>query len=388
MIPIQYNVRSLLVRKTTTLATIVGIALVVFILSAALMVSEGLTAAMLRSGPPDRAIVLRKGSDVEMSSSIDSKNVGIILSAPGVRASETGPIGAGEVLIVIAQEKTGTDGQVANVPVRGVPHNVMQVRPEIRVIDGRPAKPSTDEVIIGKNIAGRFSGFGIGQSFELKKNRPVTVVGIFEAGGSAFESEVLVDVDTMRGSFGRQGMVSSVTVQLEGPGKFDAFRAQVEHDKQLGLEALRVPDYYERQGEATNMFLLGVGMFIAFFFIVAAVIGAFITMNTAVASRKKEIGTMLAIGFSRRSILFSFLTESVILTLIGSGFGVVLASFLGLVEFSMMNFTSWSEISFAFSLAPNIAITALVVGVFMGLFGGIIPAIRAAFMKPIDAMRA
>jgi len=388
MIPVRYNVRSLFVRKTTTLATLGGIALVVFILAAALMLSEGLQAAMQNSGPPGRAVVLRKGSDVEMSSSIDSKTVGLILSAPGVAKKNGQPVGAGEAFIVIAQEIVGTDGQVANVPVRGVTPDIFTLRPEIRLVEGRPAKPGTDEVIIGDGIAGRFVGMSIGETFELRKNRPLTVVGIFEANGSAFESEVLADLDTVTSSFGRQGAVSSVTVELVSVAQFDAFRDYLESDKRLGLEALRVPDYYERQAEMTHTFLVGVGLFVSIFFIAAAVIGAFITMNTAVARRKREVGTLLALGFPKRAILGSFVLESMLLTLLGAAVGIACASVLGNFEFSMMNFQSWSEISFSFSLSPSVAITSAVVGVGMGFFGGILPALRAAYLKPILAMRA
>lgn len=389
MIPLRYNVRSLLVRRTTSLATLVGIALVVFVLASALMLTAGIEKALSSSGTVGHAIILRKGSDAEMASSIETSTVGMILAAPGVKRDSSGkPIGSGEIVTVILGDKVGEPGSVSNVLVRGVADNVMALRPDARIIDGRPAKPGSDEVIIGRAIRGRFVGMDLGGHFDLKKNRPLTVVGVFEAGGSSFESEVWADVETVRSSFGREGTVTSVTVALESPTKHDTFETAVEQDKRLGLEVLRETTYYEKQSESTALFMSIIGWFISVFFVIAAMIGAFITMNTAVAHRKREVGTLRAIGFSRSAILSSFLLECIVLAVAGAALGLVAASLMSFVHFPVINQASWSELVFTFQMTPGIVIAALVVGGLTGLLGGIIPAFRASRLRPIDALRA
>jgi len=389
MIPISYNVRSLMVRKTTTFATAGGIALVVFVLAAAMMLSAGVKKTLVAGGRPDNAIVTRKGSGAELSSSIENNLVSLVLSAPGVKKDETGaPLGSGETVVVIAQDKLGgAAGQVSNVQVRGVPDNVMKVRPDVHIIEGRPAKPGTDECIIGKNLVGNYRGMNIGEKFDLKKNRPVTVVGVFEAGGSSFESEVWASVETARSSFGREGLVSSITVRLDSPAKFDAFKATIETDKQLLLEAERETTYYEKQSQATALFVSVLGTVISIFCAFGATLGAMNTMFAAVAQRRREVGTLRALGFSKFEILTSFVAESTVLTVAGGLVGLVASLLLTFAHVSLMNQASWSEITFSFTPTPGILTGAVVAGVLMGLIGGFLPAIKAAGTSPIEAMR-
>lgn len=389
MIPISYNVRSLLVRKTTTFATAGGIALVVFVLAAAMMLSAGVKKTLVAGGRPDNAIVTRKGSGAELSSSIENNLVSLVLSAPGVKKDETGaPLGSGETVVVIAQDKLGgAAGQVSNVQVRGVPDNVMKVRPDVHIIEGRPAKPGTDECIIGKNLVGNYRGMNIGEKFELKKNRPVEVVGVFEAGGSSFESEVWASIETARSSFGRDGLVSSVTVRLDSAAKFDAFKATIETDKQLLLEAERETTYYEKQSQATALFVSVLGTVISVFCAFGATLGAMNTMFAAVAQRRREVGTLRALGFSKFEILTSFVAESTVLTVAGGLVGLVASLLLTFAHVSLMNQASWSEITFSFTPTPGILTGAVVAGVLMGLIGGFLPAIKAAGTSPIEAMR-
>jgi putative ABC transport system permease protein len=388
MVPVSYNVRSLMVRKTTTIATALGIGLVVFVLAAAMMLWFGIKKTMVGAGRTDNAVVLRKGSDTEMASSIEVGTVNLILAAPGVKQDPTaGALGSGEIVVVIAQDKIGTAGQVSNVLVRGVTDKSLKTRSEVHVVDGRPPQAGTDEVMIGKGLVGRFAGMQIGSSFDLKKNRPVKVVGVFESGGTSFESEVWADLDTARSSFGREGLVSSVTVRLDSPAKFDAFRATMEGDKQLGLEALPETKYYEKQSEGTSIFILALGITISIFFAAGAIFGAIITMYAAVAQRQREIGTLRALGFSRWSILFSFLFESCLLALTGGVVGAAAAFCLGFVKISMMNFATWQEVSFSFD--PNLIVLGVAVAfaAAMGIVGGFFPAWRAARVSPVDAMR-
>jgi len=389
MIPISYNVRSLMVRKTTTFATAGGIALVVFVLAAALMLSAGVKKTLVAGGRDDNAIVLRKGSGNELSSSIESPTVSLILAAPGVKKDETGaPLGTGEVVVVIAQQKLSAEpGQVSNILVRGVTENVFKVRPEVHLIAGRAPKPGTDECLVGKGIAGNFQGMTLGQKFELKKNRPVEVVGVFEAGGSSFESEVWANIETARTSFGREGLVSSVTVRLESAAKLDSFKANVSTDKQLQLETKRETTYYEDQSQGTALFIAGMGWVVSVFCAFGAMLGAMNTMFAAVAQRKREVGTLRALGFSKFSILFSFVVESTFLALVGGLVGVAASLLLSFARISMMNFATWQEVSFSFAPTPSLLIGSLVAGALMGILGGFLPALKAARTSPIEAMR-
>jgi putative ABC transport system permease protein len=388
MIPVNYNLRNLAVRTTTTAAAGFGMALVVFVVAAVSMLNNGIKKTLGRTADPRSAVVIRKGSDNELASTIDEPNVGLVLATPGVaRGADGAPEGVAELLVVILLDKVGTDG-FSNVQVRGVPDNVLKFRSQATLIAGRAPQPGTDEVIVGRGIRGRFKGVELGQSFELKKNRQVSVVGVFEDSGSSFESEIWADLNTVRTAFGREGLVSSVRVRLETPTKFDGFKASIEQNRQLGLEAQREGEYYEKQSQGLSIFITALGSVIAFFFFIGAVIGATITMYASVSNRQREIGTLRALGFSRRSIILSFLFESVLLALAGGFLGALASMALGFVKFSMMNFQSWSEIVIAFE--PNFASIgwAIVVACAMGVLGGFLPAVRAARMSPVEAMRA
>ncbi len=387
MIPVSYNIRSLAVRKATTLATAIGIALVVFVLASSLMLAEGIKKTLGSSGRVDNAIVLRAGSDAELSSTIEDALVPVILAAPGVKTEENGkPLGAAELVVVGAMEKLGANG-VSNVQIRGVTDDVMRLRPEAHIVAGRPARAGADEVILGARIRGRFKGLDLGQTFDLKKNRPATVVGIFEAGGSSYESEVWVDRDLLRQSYNRLGIYSSVRVTLESPTKFDVFKETVEHDKRLGLQALRETTFYEKQSEKAAEFITILGTIVSIFFAGGAMIGATITMYAAVANRQREIGTLRALGFSRTSVLASFVLEAVVLAFVGGVFGAAGSCAMGLVHFSMLNSVSWSEVVFSFDPTPRILAIAVAFSCGMGLVGGLLPAIRAARTSPLKAIR-
>jgi putative ABC transport system permease protein len=387
MIPIRYNVRSLAVRKATTIATAFGIALVVFVLASSLMLSAGIRKTLGSTGKVDNAVVLRMGSDAELGSVIEESSVPLILAAPGVKTDDQGkPLGTSEVVVVAAMPKVGADG-VTNVTIRGMSEGSERFRPEVRIVAGRAPKPGADEVMIGSRIRGRIVGLDLGQTLELKKNRPVTVVGVFEAGGSSYESEVWADSEVVRQAFHREGIYSIVRVQLESPTKFDAFRAGVENDKRLGLQAVRETAFYEKQSEGVALFVGVLGTSVSVFFAAGAMIGAMITMYGAVASRQREIGTLRALGFSRSSVLGSFLLEAVILSAIGGAVGTVASMLMGFVQFSMVNQASWSEMVFSFDPTPRVLTTALIFACGMGLFGGLLPAVQAARTSPLKAIR-
>jgi putative ABC transport system permease protein len=388
MIPIRYNLRSLAVRKTTTIATALGIALVVFVLAASQMLSNGIRNTLGKTGDPNRAIVLRKGADGELSSNLENSHVNLISAAPGIKRDASGrPQTSGEVMLVIALEKPGTDGQVSNVALRGVPGDPFAFRHNAKIVAGRAARPGADEVVIGERLRGQFAGLQLGEKFEIKKNLAVEVVGVFGADGSSQESEIWCDLDIVRSSFGREGLVSMVSVELESPSKFDAFKTTLESDKQLQLQVWLEPEYYEKQSEGTAMLVTALGGAIVFFFSIGAIIGAMITMYAAVAHRKREVGTLRALGFSGFTIMISFLLEAVMLALIGGVAGAAAAAAMGFVKFSMMNFNSWSEVTFSFDPTPQILFSAVVLGGLMGVLGGLFPAVRAARTSPVEAMR-
>ena len=387
MIPLAYNLRNLTVRLSTTVAAAGGLALVVFVFASVMMLSNGIKKTLGRSAQPDVAIVMRKGSDAELSSGIEETQVGLVLAGREVKKQPNGqPDGVGEVSLVILLDKLGADG-VSNVAVRDVPDNVMTFRRDVKIVEGRPARPGTDEVIIGKAIRGRFKGLELGQTFDLRKNRPAKVVGVFADGGSSFESEIWGDLNTIRSAFGREGMVSSVRVRLQDPTHFDSFKLAIDQDPQLGLLVMRESEYYEKQSAGTSIFITAMGVMIAIFFSIGAMIGAMITMHASIANRQREIGTLRALGFSRLSILTSFLIESIALALMGGAVGAIAAMGMGFVRFSTMSFASWSEIVFTFEPTPGIIVSAMALAAVMGLFGGFFPAVRAARMNPILAMR-
>lgn len=387
MVPIRYNVRSLLVRKVTTLATAGGIAMVVFVFAAAQMLGEGVNRALANSGRADTVIVLRKGSDAELSSTLDGERLNMLRGNPAVASSAPGGGVIGESVLVITAELADGSGGISNVLLRGMPADGMAFRPEARIVSGRAATPGTNEVIVGKSISGRFQGIAPGKTFEVRRNRPLVVVGVFETGGTSFQSEVWGDLDTIRSSVGRQSVVSSARVRLTSASAFESYRAAMESDKRLNLQVMREDEYYKKASEQTSGFLSGMGMVIAILFSIAAMIGAAITMNGAVANRTREIGTLRALGFSRLAILTSFMIEAIFLSLIGGAIGLVFVQLLALVSFPTMNFQTFSEIVITFVATPAIMISSLIFSIVMGLLGGLAPAIRAARVSPVEAMR-
>jgi putative ABC transport system permease protein len=387
MIPISYNIRSLAVRKTTTIATAAGIGLVVFVLSSVLMLGDGIERTMGASGSDKIAIVIRKGSDAEMSSSIRTPDVPLVTADRAVARRPDGqPDAVAEVVVVISLDKVGTDG-VSNALVRGITDDVWAFRPDVRVVEGRKPRPGADEAVIGRAIRGRFKGLELGQSVELRKNQRLKVVGILEADGSSYESEVWADRDTVAQAFGREGYVQSIRVRLSTPSKLKSFERAVESNRRLGLEVYGEPQFFEKASEGTALFIRALGIVIAVFFSIGAMIGAMITMYAAVAGRKREIATLRALGFSKFSIMLSFVLEAISLALVGGAFGAAASMLMIFVRPSMINMATWSEIVFKFTPTVEILVTSLIFAGAMGLFGGLLPAIRAARMPLIQAMR-
>jgi putative ABC transport system permease protein len=310
----------------------------------------------------------------------------LVTSQPGVAQVNGRAAGVGETVLVVALEKNGAAG-FTNIQVRGVaPEATLLSRP-FTIIKGRSAKPGSDEVVIGKRLEGRFRGLELGKSFDMRRNRPATVVGVFSAQGTSYESEVWADAETLRSAFGRPGLVSSIRVRLNSASAFEGFRAAVEQDKRMGLEAITERKYYDRLSEGTSLFITVLGSVIAVFCSLGAMIGAMITMYGAVSNRVREIGTLRALGFPRVQVLASFVIESLILSAAGGVLGCLGAVAIGSVEISMMNFASWSEVVFRLDPTPQALGIALVSAGFMGLLGGLLPALRAARVTALAAMR-
>jgi ABC-type antimicrobial peptide transport system permease subunit len=385
-VPYSYSIRNLWTRRLTTVLTASGMALVVFVFSATLMLAEGLQKTLVDTGSYDNAIVIRKASNSEVQSGVERLQASIIESQPEVALGENGrPLLARELVVLINIPKR-TTGRPANVVIRGISASSLLLRPQVKLIEGRMPMPGSAEVVAGKSIAQRFQGGGMGETVRFGM-RDWIVVGIFDAGNTGFSSEIWGDVDQLMQAFLRP-LYSSVTFKLREPSAFDAFRTRIESDPRLTLEAKREKIYYQEQSEIMAKFLRILGITLTVVFSLGAVIGAMITMYAAVAQRVTEIGTLRALGFRKGSILTAFVLESLFLGLIGGVIGLFFASFLQLITISTMNWQTFAELAFSFSLTMNIAVKSLVFSLIMGFSGGFLPSLRAARMNIVDALRA
>ncbi len=385
-IPISYSFRNLWTRRLTTTLTASGMALVVFVFAATLMLAEGLQKTLVETGSPDNVVVIRKGSQTEVQSGIERLQSSIVESQPEVAIGEDGrPLLAKELVVLINLNKRGTN-KPANVVIRGIAPTSLALRPQVRLVEGRMPRPGSAEILAGRSIARRFAGAGIGEHLRFAM-RDWTVVGIFDAGATGFSSEIWGDADLLMQSF-RRPVHSSVILKLRDTSAFDGLKAKLEDDPRLNLEAKRETRYYLDQSEAMAKFLRILGIALTIIFSLGAVIGAMITMYAAVANRVTEIGTLRALGFRRGSILAAFVLESLFLGLIGGILGVFAASFMQLITISTMNWQSFAELAFSFTLTPGIMVKSLLFSIGMGLTGGILPALRASRLGIVEALRA
>ncbi|MCI0406256.1 MAG: ABC transporter permease [candidate division Zixibacteria bacterium] len=385
-IPLYYSYRNLFARRLTTGLTVLGIGLVVFVFCAVLMMGNGIKKTMVASGYDDNAIIIRKASQNEMNSYIVRDQASVLESQMEIaRGADGKPLVAGELYVVVSLEKRDGSGAV-NVVVRGVKPVSMALRPNIKLAAGRMFTEGLSEIIVGKQTAERFKGAELGGALKFGQ-REWRVVGVFEADRSAFETEVWGDVNQMMAAFNRP-VVSSMTLKLADPSKFSDLKKRLETDPRLTVDVKREKEYYADQSYATSTFINILGMVISVIFSFGAVIGAMITMYASVANRSAEIGTLRALGFQRRSILAAFLVESVLLSLVGGLVGLAAASLLSFVTVSTTNWDTFSELAFGFALSTAIVGSALVFSVLMGFFGGFLPAVRAARMNIINALRS
>ncbi len=385
-IPVSYVFRNLWTRKVTTLLTAGGMALVVFVFAAVLMLDAGLRKTLVSTGSARNAILLLQSAQTEIQSAVSRDQASLVETLPGVARGPAGePRVSKETVVLIALSKRGTT-KPSNVVVRGLPALGIAIRPQVRVVEGRAFRPGSSEIIVGRSIASDFDGVGLGEALRFA-GRAWTVVGVFDAGKSGFDSEIWGDVEQMVQAF-RRGSYSSVIAQLDAPSDFDAFARRVATDQRLALDVKREPVFYEEQSKSLSQFITILGITLSVIFSIGAMIGAMITMYAAVANRTGEIGTLRALGFRRASILGAFLLESVLLALVGGLAGLGLASFLQAFTITTMNFQSFSQLAFGFDLTPRIAALTLGFALFMGLVGGFLPSVRAARLEIVDALRA
>lgn len=384
-IPLSYSWRNLLTRRLTTVLTAGGMGLVVFVFAAVLMLSAGLEKTLVETGSDDNVIVTRKGAGSEVQSGIDRQQASIIESQPEVALGAAGNLlSAKELVVLIGLTKRGSQ-KPANVVIRGISARSLAMRPQVRILEGRMPRPGSSEIMAGSSIARRFNSAGLGETLRFGM-RDWTVVGIFDAGATGFSSELWGDADQLMQAF-RRPVYSSITFRLRDGADFRQLKERLESEPRLTVEVRRETRYYRDQSEMMAKFIRILGISLTAIFSLGAMIGALITMYAAVANRVGEIGTLRALGFQRSSILIAFLVEAVFLGGVGGVGGLIGASFLQLVTISTMNWQTFSELAFSFSLTVDIIWKSLVFAVGMGLVGGIVPAVRASRMGIVDALR-
>jgi len=384
-IPLSYSYRNLLARRLTSLLTALGMALVVFVFAAALMLSEGLRRTLVATGSFDNAVVLRAGSETEVQSAIDRTQAGIIGSQPEIARGPEGPLVASEAIILINLPKRGTN-RPANVMIRGVQPASFPLRREVKLAAGRWFRLGSNELVAGQQVSQRFQGAGLGENLRFAM-RSWRVVGLFDAGNTGFASEIWGDVEQLLQAF-RRTAFSSVILRLQDAAAFTALKSRLESDPRLPVQVRREVEFYESQSKRLADFIRILGMVLTGIFGLGAVLGAMVTMYAQVGARIAEIGTLRALGFTRRDILLAFLVEASLLGLAGGLLGLAPASLLNYYTLSTVNWASFAELSFRFRLTPAIILKSLAFGWLMGLCGGLLPALKAARLPLLEALRA
>jgi ABC-type antimicrobial peptide transport system permease subunit len=385
-IPFSYSLRNLLTRRLTTFLTASGMALVVFVFASILMLSAGLEKTLIETGSEDNVIITRKGANSEVQSGIERSQAAIIESVSSVGFDGDGvKLLSKELVVLISLPKRDT-AKPANVVIRGISPVSVNLRSQVKLIEGRMPRFGTAEIMAGNSIAKRFKGGGIGESLRFGM-RDWVVVGIFDAGATGFSSEIWGDATQLMQSF-RRPVYSSITFKLANSSDFEKIKSALDNDPRLTIDVRRETRYYRDQSEVMAKFLRILGFSLTVIFSLGAIIGAMITMYAAVANRVGEIGTLRALGFQRKSILAAFLLEAFLLGAIGGIAGLVCASFMQLITISTMNWQTFSELAFSFTLTFEIAIKSIVFSIVMGLVGGVIPAFQASRLRIVDALRA
>jgi ABC-type lipoprotein release transport system permease subunit len=385
-IPILYNLRSMRARPVSTALTALGIALVVAVFIGTLALANGFATALVRTGSPTTVLVLRKGADSELSSSINRETASILASMPqAARGTDGRALVSAEVYVVIAAGRIGDTTAMANVVVRGVGLEAWQVRSNVRVAEGRLPASGRNEICLGTKLVGRFPNTGIGQSMRFA-GRPWEVVCHFTAGGSAFESEVWGGNEQIMPAM-RGEVFQSVSFRLADPAAFEDAKRALEADKRLTVDVHRESEFYAQQSQLLGNILRILAILVTSIMAVGAIFGAVNTMYAAVASRRPEIAVLLTLGFRPGNVLVSFLLESALVATIGGIVGCLLALPLNGLVTSTTNWASFSEIAFAFRITPGLLLAGMAFAVVMGTLGGYFPARQASKIEVVKALR-
>ena len=385
-IPITYNLRSMRARPVSTALTALGIALVVAVFIGMLALANGFASALVRTGSDQNVLVLRKGADSEMSSSIDRETASILASVPqAARGGDARAMVSPEVYVVIALGRIEDTTGMANVVLRGVSEQAWQVRQNVKVVEGRRPASGKNELCVGAKLVGRFPNTVVGQTMHFA-GRPWEVACHFTAGGSAFESEMWGENEQVMPAM-RGQVFQSVSFRLADPGGFEEAKRSLEADKRFTVDVHRESEFYAQQSQLLGSILRILAVLITSIMAVGAIFGAVNTMYAAVSSRMPEIAVLLTLGFRPRSVLASFLIESAIIAGIGGVIGCLLALPLNGLVTSTTNWASFSEIAFAFRITPGLLLAGLIFAVVMGMLGGFFPARRASKVPVVQALR-
>jgi putative ABC transport system permease protein len=385
-IPLIYNVRSVRARWTSTIVAVLGIAGTVGVFVAMLSLARGFKATLVASGSPDNALVMRAGSSSEMMGGITLDSIKVIQDAPGVARGSNGPLITQDVVGVmpIPLISTGTD---ANVQIRGVSPNVLEIRKFVKMSQGRMFNPGMSEIVVGKNASKTYSGLTVGNKIDMAGGH-WEVVGVFDANGSAFDSEIWTDSRVLNDILKRPSNIfQSATVHLESPSSFQALKDSLTSDPRLNVDVTREIDYYAKQSTTMTTLITVLGGLVAAIMAIGAVFGALNTMYSAVAERGREIATMRALGFNAYSVVFSFLVEALLISFIGGVIGCLVVLPLNGLTTSTMNFQTFSNLAFAFKITPELLIKGVIFALVMGVVGGLLPAVRAASLPVATALR-
>lgn len=381
-----YSARNVWVRSGTTTPAMAGLALVSLVLLAVLMLGNGLDRALIESGSTENVLLLRKGATTEIASGIYRDQAHIVSTLPGITHTTDGrPLAIPELVALISLAKTGADSP-ANVVVRGTQPDALLLRPHVTLTEGRMWQPGTMEVVVGAQIAKRFLPVEFGTPLKIGRNE-WRVVGVLDAQGTAFDSEIWGDVDQLMAAYGRDSY-SSLTLRLSDPTAFQRISEAIERDTRLMLHVKHERDYYREKSLTMATFIRFLGFTFTLIFAVGAVLGGTMTMYGMVVSRTREIGMLRALGFSPTTILTVFLFESL---LIGATAGVLAIGggmALQLVTLSTMNFGTFSELAFRLTLTPGSALSTMVFALVISMLGGLPPAIRAARVPITTALQS
>lgn len=380
------TLRSIPQRLGSSIVAIIGIGGVVVVFTAVLSIAEGFRAAMQGTGDPQTVIVLRSGSDTEMTSGFGGEEARLIAEGPGLEHGPEGAHASPELFVIVGHplKRSGTD---ANVPLRGVTLDALRVRPQVRIVEGRMFHPGTNEIVVGRAASRQFSGLNVGASVRWGDSS-WQVVGVFDAGGSVAESELWCDAKVLQPAYRRGNSYQSVYARLESVDSFQKYKDALTTDPRLNVSVVREPDYYSQQSQVLQTVIRSIGFGIAGLMGLGAIFGALNTMYSAVANRTREIATLRALGFGASPVVMSVLIEAVLLSVIGGliGGGLAWAGFDG-YQTTTMNWQSFSQVAFAFDVSPSLLLRGMLYAIVIGLLGGLFPAVRAARMPVVTALR-